>query len=96
MYTLRIIEETRENENVAFEQVIENHELGSAYSKIEKGHSKEFHSIMRDSFPDESKADVKSLICGENEKVFFILENNSLRNNAYFIMTDSGKTFERL
>jgi hypothetical protein len=96
MYTLRIIEEKRDNDNVPFEQVIENHELGSSYTKIKKGVSKEFDTIMKDLFPEESKLEVESLVCGENEKVFFILSRTILRNNAYFIMTDSGKTFERL
>lgn len=96
MYTLRIIEETRENEKFPFEQVIENFELGNSYSRIKKGCSKEFDSIIKKNFPLESTEEVESIICGENEKVFFIYEITELRNNAYFIMTDSGKTLERL
>jgi hypothetical protein len=96
MYTLRIIEETREDKNIPFEQVIENHELGSSYSKIKKGISSEFDQITKDLFPNEDTIDVESIICGENEKVFFILSKTETRNNAYFIMTDSGKTFEKL
>jgi len=96
MYTLRIIEEVRENEKLPFEQVIENFELGLSYTKIEKGCSKEFSRIMKDLFPSESDLEIESLIIGENEKVFFVFKATSLRNNSYFIMTESGKTLERL
>ena len=96
MYTLRIIEETRENENAPFEQVIENHELGNAYTKLKKGSTTEFDSVMKKLFPEESGAEVNTLICGENEKVFFILQNTPLRENGYFIMSENGQTFERL
>ena len=96
MYTLRIIEEKRENENVPFEQVIENHELGSSYSKIKNGVSKEFEEITKGLFPEEDTTDVELIICGENEKVFYILSKTPTRNNAYFIMSECGKTFEKL
>ena len=96
MYTLRIIEETREDVNSPFQQVIENHELGSSYSKIKKGVSKEFEEITKGLFPNEDVSEVESVICGENENVFFVMANSETRNNSYFIMGDSGKTFEKL
>jgi hypothetical protein len=96
MYTLRIIEETRPDTGSMFNQVIENHELGSSYSKLEKGKTKEFTRIMGELFPKESPEEVESLICAENEKVFFIMERTQLRENTYFIMSDNGKTFEKL
>lgn len=71
MYTLRIIEETRENEDSSFEQVIENFELGRAYCKIKKGHSSEFKRIMDNMYPEENDKDIKALVIGENEQIFF-------------------------
>lgn len=95
MYTLRIIEETRENEKVPFESVIENFELGESYSHIKKGCSKEFEELLKD-WPAEDQLNVESIICGNNGTTFFVCSNNINRNYSYFIMTESGKTFERL
>lgn len=96
MYTLRIIEETRENETDPFEQVIENFELGNSYSRI-RSRTKEFNRIVEDLYSEESDIDeIESIICAENEKIFFIEKNETNRVFSYFIMTDSGKTFEKL
>ena len=96
MYTLRIIKESRENVNLPFQQVIENHELGDSYSKIKKGSSKEFEEITKGLFPNEDVSEVESVICGKNEKTFFVMKTTETRNNAYFIMGDSGRTFEKI
>lgn len=96
MYTLRIIEEVRENQNEPFQQVIENFELGSSYSRIKKGATKEFDQIMADQFPEQDKSEVESLLCSENGWTFFIYSNTPNRVFSYFIMTESGKTFERI
>lgn len=95
MYTLRIIENTRENEENLFEQVIENFELGNSYSIIKKGSSKEFDSQLEECFENDKK-DIRLLLCAENGIKFHILNNNKNRIFEYFIMTDSGKTFEKL
>ncbi len=95
MYTLRIIEETRENEKAPFEQIIGNYELGCSYSKIEREMSKEFDQIIKN-YPDYKKEEIRSIICGENEREYFIMKNGTNINHSYFIMTDSGKTFEKL
>ena len=82
MYTLRIIEETRENENVPFEQVIENFEIGSSYSVIKKGCSKEFDSILED-YPDANKEKISALLCVERRdergNVFFLFQKTAER-----------------
>jgi hypothetical protein len=96
MYTLRIIEETRENENAPFEQVIENFGLGNAYSILKKGVTKEFDEIMKSMFPESEKTNVRALICAENDTVWFIENNEKNKTYSYFIMTESGKTFEKL
>jgi len=95
MYTLRIIEETRENENVPFEQVLENFELGDSYSFIKKGCSKEFDRIVNENQGGDA-SEIKAVICGENGKVFFIMKSTKCMEYSYFIMTESGKTLERL
>jgi len=95
MYTLRIIEETREDEKSPFEQVIENFELGSSYSIIRKGFSHEFDEIMKE-WSGVLSENVIAILKAENGKEFHIIKNNELRNYAYFVMTDSGKTLERL
>jgi len=104
MFTLRIIEETRENENAPFEQVIENHSLGKSYAKLKQGVTKEFDieverlkDELKEDWPKtDVKNDVDSLICGQNGEVFFIMKETPLKRYDYFIMTENGKTFERL
>jgi len=96
MFVLRIIEETRENENEPFEQIIENFELGSAYTRLKSGVTKEFDNVMEKEFPDSDKNNVESLICGQNGDIYFMEKNNENKVYRYFIMTEVGQTFERL
>jgi hypothetical protein len=96
MFALRIIEETRKNKNVPFEQVIENFELGSSYSKLKSGATNEFDLFMEENYPETDKSTVESLICGRNGDVYFIERNTENKQFSYFIMTESGQTFERL
>lgn len=95
MYTLRIIEETRENEKVPFDQVIENFEVGESYSIIKKGFSKEYDKEMAE-WTDSTAESVTAILKCENGKTFHIVKNNEFRNYTYYIMTESGKTFEKL
>lgn len=96
MFVLRIIEESRKHEFDPFSQVVENHELGKAYSKLEKGITPEFEEVMKYEFPDEKSNSVKAIILGENGDSFFISENTDNRTYSYFIMTENGSTFERI
>lgn len=104
MFTLRIIEETRENENAPFEQVIENHSLGKSYAKLKQGITKEFDSEvenlkeqLKENWPNlDVKTEVDTLICGDNGEQFFVMKDTPLKRHDYFIMTENGKTFERL
>lgn len=90
MYTLRIIEETCVNETNPFQQIISNHELGNAYSVFGKETDR-----YKDEVPDDMKPKVKMLIVGVVDS-FWVLLNSENETFSYFIMTDSGKTFERL
>ena len=95
MYTLRIIAEERANKDMPFEQTIHNYSLGNAYTKVERG-SKTFNSIMDGSYPDFKKEAVRFIICSEDKKEWFIMENSEYQIFSYFIMTENGTTFERL
>ena len=104
MFTLRIIEETRENENAPFEQVQNNHSLGRGYSKLKKGITKEFDleinrlsPQLKENWPNLNvETEVDSIICGANGDSWFIMKDSPLKRYDYFIMTESGQTFERL
>lgn len=99
MFVLRIIEETRKSTNEAFDQVITNYEVGKSYSVLKSRVTTEFDEIMKD-FPDAIKEDVSAVICTEkrfeDNNVFFIIKPTELKQYSYFIMTDNGKTFEKL
>jgi len=82
MYTFRIIEKSG---------VISNHELGDAYSVFKKNETKLFSKIMSEDYPGVNLEEINSLVRGNNGAMFFVMESIS-----YFVMTDSGKTLERL
>ena len=98
MYSLRIIEKTRENVDDNFDYVTENFCIDTSYS-IVRADSKEFKRIMDSEYPDlkqSSKDKIRALLCCENGQIFFIEEKDSLREYQYFIMTERGNTFEKL
>ena len=96
MFTFRIIEEIRANVNDKFSQIISNHELGKSYSIFEKGASKEFDTILKKKFPDENRNKIRAIIAGENGDLFFVELKTELKNNSYYVMTESGSTYEKL
>ena len=96
MFTLRIIEETRQNEKAPFEQVIENFALGNSYSILKKGCTREFDEIMKRNYPERSSDDIRALLIAEMGREFWVENETELSNYSYFIMTDGGQTFERL
>ncbi len=95
MYTLRVIEETRENEKATFEQVIRNIEMGGSYTRVQRGCSTVFDNTLKD-YPEYAKGIVRAFLIFGNGEVYPISENDDNHNWSYFVMTDSGKTFERL
>jgi hypothetical protein len=96
MYTLRIIEETRQDEKKPFDQVIENFSLGNSYTILRKGSTTEFDTFLDERFPGEDRTKIRKVIIPESNHEFFIMEETPLERFDYFVMTDSGKTFERL
>lgn len=96
MFTLRIIEETRKSKNAPFEQVIENFALGNSYTELKKGSTSEFDDLMKMNHPETSPDGISVLLVSEMGREFFIEDETELKRYDYFIMTDGGKTFERL
>jgi len=86
MYTLRILESNG---------IVSNHHLVSAYSRSRKNVFKQFNAVMAQDNPDSDIKFVESLITGQTGETFFVNETKT-SGNHYFIMTESGKTFERL
>ena len=95
MYTLRLIEEFKVDGKLPWQQSVSNFELGNGYTLF-----KGFHPILlkaRDGFEDvETKEKLLCLIHGENKREFNIWNSDEHTKRTYFIMTDSGQTFERL
>ena len=95
MYTLRVIIESRSNEKKPFDQVIDNYSLGNSYRIAKKGISKQFAEGIKE-FPEVDDEDVRAVIFSEKQTTWFIRNGNDNTKYSYFIMTENGKTFERL
>jgi len=95
MYTLRVIIEERSGEKKPFEQVIDNYALGNSYRVAKKGISKEFEEGLKE-HPKESADGVKAVLFSEKKETWFILESSENVKYSYFVMTENGKTFDRL
>ena len=96
MFILRIVQEDRKARIAPFEQIIENFELGDAYTRLKKDCTSEFDELMSREFPDFNKESIESIICGQNGYKFFIESDTEFKQRSYFIMTERGQTFERL
>lgn len=96
MFILRKIEEVRDCEGMPFEQTITNFELGDSYKRLRKGTTREFSELLISKFPETNESEISSIIRGQNGWDIFVLNNEDNKKYSYFIMTDSGKTFERL
>lgn len=96
MYTLRIIEEKRENEKASFEQIIKNFEMGTSYTRVERecGGSV-FNNLIKD-YPECVKSTIRAFLIFGNGETYPISQDDNNHHWLYFIMTDSGKTLERI
>ena len=92
MYTLRIIEEVRKNENTPFSQVIRNFNLGDSYSTYTKG-SEKFNEIVSN-LPKDNE--IRKIVIDSKQLEYTIFSCSKNTKFSYFIMTENGKTFERL
>jgi len=95
MYTLRIIEETRENEGVPFEQVIKNFELGNFYQIARRGCTSKFDELLKEQ-PEPLRNRIRMFIVGVGGNAMPILSKTETVQCEYFVMTGNGSTFERL
>jgi hypothetical protein len=95
MYTLRIIEETREDESKPFEQVIKNFELGTSYRLARRGCTSMFDQLLLEQ-PENLQNRIRMFIVGVNGNVFPVLSKTETLQCEYFVMTGNGSTFERL
>lgn len=95
MYTLRVIIESRSNDKSPFEQVIDNYSLGNSYRIAKKGASKQFAEGIKN-YPKEEVSDVLAVLFSEKQETWFIHKGDLNTKYYYFVMTENGKTFERL
>ena len=51
---------------------------------------------MKKNYPEHDKSTLNGIICSDLGDVFFIEKNEENKIFQYFIMTESGKTFEKL
>ena len=56
----------------------------------------EVYKVIVKEYPDISTDNVRELICGENGTIWFLEEDSDNCKYSYFIMSDTGKTVERL
>ena len=95
MFALRVIFETRENTDSPFNQEIETYELGKSYSVLKRNSTRLFSDAIK-RYCDIDDNSVRAIVCGDNGTEWFILNNSELTNATYYVMTDSGSTFEKL
>lgn len=96
MFILRTIEETREDEKAQWSQFVSNLELGNCYT-VHYPESKFFIPLLQSEFPDEDIKNVRAIITpGSSTQLLLLTMNTETLRHEYFIMTDSGRTFERL
>ena len=96
MFALRLMISEMSEDSSRSEESIENHELGDAYCLFRRG-TKLFNEILNSKeYGDYDKSRITQIVRGDNGVEFFIEENTKKRQISYFIMSESGKTFEKL
>ncbi len=97
MYTLRVVKQERENSESNFNQTTENFELGDAYIKLEKGLSEKFDMyVNKEVIGEEKYNSISAIVIGTSNHIYTIVESTDDAIYTYYIMTESGKTFEKL
>jgi hypothetical protein len=96
MFTLRVLEEKREDVKLPFEQVVSNYELGSSYIIIKSG-TEEFKRNLIGRYPNLIEDErISSIICSDKGDILFIMKNNEYNEYTHYIMNENGGTFERI
>lgn len=97
MYTLRIVEKTKDPTTGKYDEVVENFSIGNSYSLLMKDKTKEFETCINNLYPGEDIAKVYGLVCGDNDQCIFLFKDDTDDNKySYYIMTENGETFECL
>lgn len=94
-WALRIIDESRKDKDSKFEKVPENYLLGASYAVLRKEDTSEFEEKMKE-YPEYDSKDIQGIVCGHNGVEIFLVESTETRRYSYYIMTENGKTYERL
>jgi hypothetical protein len=96
MYTLRVIEERRKDENSPFGSVTTDFDIGGSYSILKNGVTTEFDEAIDSDYPNEDKSKIRALLVTQRQQTFFIENDLPLRKMSYFIVTESGSTLTKL
>lgn len=76
--------------------VISNNELGDSYQKYAKELTPVFYDVCKMYYADLITDNVSSVIVGGNGTAHLVFSSNKKKMNDAYIMTEGGKTFEKL
>lgn len=108
MYTLRVIEEKRVDKDSPFDSETHNFYLGAHYSVYRRGLSRAFERFLANNnkekkvFDDSSCVaaplnDIRGIVLAEEgSKVIHLLDDSENIKRNYYIVMESGRTFERI
>lgn len=108
MYTLRVIEEKRDDKCSPFDSETHNFYLGAHYSVYRRGLSRAFERFLANNSKakkvlDESSCadaplnDVRGIVLAEEGgNVIHLLDDSENIKRNYYIVMESGRTFERI
>lgn len=99
MYTLRMIREKIDRDTgVELSRSETNINLGNSYSVIKNTNTEEFLKQVKNFYPEIDARKVRVIVNDENDFAWFLdfIQPKTEYVEEFFIMTENGKTFERL
>lgn len=98
MYTLRMIRKKLDKELHELSRGETNINLGNSYSVIKNTNADEFFNQVKEDYPDIDTQKVRVIVNDENNFAWFLdfIQPKTEYVEEFFIMTENGKTFERL
>lgn len=96
MFALRVIKEFRSDKESPYEQEITNIALGTFYINVSRESTNKFNELLEQIQRQKESKEIRMIITGQNNVNLLIRENTENIRYTYFIMTDSGTTFEKL
>lgn len=94
MFVLRRISEELVGGEIGV--VITNNELGDSYKKYVKEITPVFYDVCKMYYGDLITDKVSAVIVGGNGTTHLVYSSNMKKMNDAYIMTEGGKTFEKL